>query len=176
MTEYYLDNDIINMCEHFADTVISTNIDCYRKRKQYNIDKIKQDIFLGKLAEWGVFFIYLSRGCTNILPPDMKVYSRNKKSFDGDLKWGLYNLHIKSQTFESADRYGDSWIFQCKDPLFAYSSEYDIIIGCRVSINSDGCFIEIKLEKPFKNLVFDNTRLSKFVGDKKAVYLKDNND
>jgi hypothetical protein len=172
--EYYLDPDIVKMCQHFADRVIDTNLQCYSKRRQLNADKIRQDIFIGKVAEWGVFFNYLKRGRTNIQPPDMRVYLAEDKSFDSDLRWGLFHLHVKSQTFESADRYGDSWIFQTKDPLFEYSDEYDIIIGCRVHIDTEGAYVQIKLEKPFKNLVFGDTKLSKFAGNKKAVYLKDN--
>ena len=125
MNKYFLDSDIVKLCDHFSDRVISSNLDCYAKRKQFNYEKIKQDIFIGKLAEWGVFFIYLKRGRVNIAPPDMNIYSKNKKSFDPDMKWGLFNLHIKAQTGESANRYGDSWIFQSKDPLFEYSNEYD---------------------------------------------------
>lgn len=174
--EYYLGTDIYRLCENFADRVISTNKDEYAKRKQVNLNKIKQDIFIGKLAEWGVYFIYLKRGRKNVSVPDMNIYAKEHKSFDADLNWGLFKLHIKSQNFESADRYGDSWIFQSKDPLFDFSNEYDIIIGCRVGIDDFeiGAFVEIMLEKPFKSLTFGETKLSKFEGTKKAVYLKDN--
>lgn len=175
MNSSILDFEIVKLCECFADRVITTNLDCYKKRNQFNYEKIKQDIFVGKLAEWGVFFTYLKRRRYNINPPDMQIYSRQKKSFDPDLRWGLYNLHIKSQTCESADRYGDSWIFQAKDPLFEFSNEYDIIVGCRVSISDQqSCLVEILLEKPFSNLIFGDTKLSKFSGNKKALYLKDN--
>jgi hypothetical protein len=104
----------------------------------------------------------------------MNIYSAKEKSFDADLKFGLFNLHVKSQTSQSSFRYGDSWIFQSKDPLFESANEYDIIIGCRVSLNEDGAFVEIKLEKPFEKLVFNNTKLSKFNDNKKAVYLEEN--
>lgn len=172
--QYYLDSDIVLMCQHFADRVIDTNLHCYSKRRQLNADKIRQDIFIGKVAEWGVFFIYLKRGRTNVQPPDMKVYLAEDKSFDSDLRWGLFHLHVKSQTWESAGRYGDSWIFQSRDPLFEYSDEHDIIIGCSVHIENEGAVVDIKLEKPFKDLIFGDTKLSKFAGNKKAVYLKDN--
>ena len=176
--EYYLDPDIVKMCQHFADRVIDTNLQCYSKRRQLNADKIRQDIFIGKVAEWGVFFNYLKRGRTNIQPPDMRVYLAEDKSFDSDLRWGLFHLHVKSQTFESADRYGDSWIFQTKDPLFEFASGYDIVIGCRVTVDSfnENAFVEILLEKQFQKLTFGDTKLSKFSGNKKALYLKDNNE
>ena len=92
----------------------------------------------------------------------MSVYSKKNKSFDPDLQWGLYNLHIKSQILESATRYGDSWVFQTKDPLFEYSNDYDIVIGCRVSIERDGVCVDILLEKQFKKLKFGKPKLSKF--------------
>ncbi len=177
MNQYYLDRDIVILCEHFAEKVVSTNLDCYKDRKQHSVDKIKKDILIGKLAEWGVFFVYcFLRKKINITSPDMKIYPAKDKSFDADLKFGLFNLHVKSQTSESAYRYGDSWIFQSKDPLFVSANEYDIIIGCRVDLQEDGALVEIKLEKPFDNLKFGEPKLAKFCGTKKTIYLKDNNE
>ena len=176
ISEYYLGSDIVTMCEAFAERVIETNKDEYARRKQSDLTKIKNDIVIGKLAEWGVYFIYLKRG-RYLNTPDMQVYPKEHKSYDPDLRWGLYNLHIKSQTYQSFVRYGDSWIFQAKDPLFEFSNEYDIVIGCRVSIDDfeNGALVEIMLEKQFRNLKFGETKLSKFYGNKKAIYLKDNN-
>ena len=174
--EYFIDNDIVRMCEHFADMVVSSNLDCYKKRKQFNQDKIKNDILIGKIAEWGVFFVYLNRGIANIGFPDMQIYPTEDKSFDCDLSCGSYKLHIKSQTYQSAHRYGDSWIFQIKDPLFEYSNEYDIVIGCRVTFGTEGAFVQIMLEKCFNDLKFGDTKMLKFPGDKKAIYQKENNE
>ena len=173
--EYYVGSDILTICESFADRVISTNKDEYARRKQSDLTKIKKDIIVGKLAEWGVYFIYLNRE-RYLIPPDMKVYPPENKSYDPDLRWGLYKLHIKAQTFESSSRYGDSWIFQAKDPLFEFNNDYDIIIGCSVSIDDfeRGALVQIKLERQFKSIKFGETKLSKFAGNKKAIYLKDN--
>jgi hypothetical protein len=159
------------MCKNFADRVVSTNLDEYSKRNQFNKEKIKHDIFIGKLAEWGVYFLYLERNRKNIDPPDMMIYGKSKKSFDTDLSWGLFKLHIKAQDLDSANRYGDSWLFQIKDPLFDYANEYDIIIACSVGNNYE---VSIKLEKPFKNLIFSKPKLAKLVDNKKALYLRDN--
>lgn len=174
--DYYLGSDIYKLCENFADKVIGTNQDQYAHRGQINLNKIKQDIFLGKLAEWGVYFIYLENGAENLSVPDMNVYGKQDKSFDADLNCGSFKLHIKSQTLESSIRYGDSWIFQSKDPLFAFSTEHDIVVACRVGLDTFemGAYVEIMLEKCFKDLVFGETKLSKFAGNKKAIYLKDN--
>lgn len=178
---YYLSRDIVKICENFADRVLQTNVDEYARRNQNSQKKIWSDIFTGKLAEWGVYFIYLERGRKNIDPPDMRIYGRSDKSFDADLRWGLFNLHIKSQVFESAIKYGDSWMFESKDPLFDFSNEYDIVIGCRVNLDIptvnyiEGALVEIKIEKTFKHLVIGDPKLSKFSGKKKAIYLRDNN-
>jgi hypothetical protein len=180
VNSYYLSRDIIKICEVFCSKVLHTNADQYYKRKQSDINKIWNDIFYGKISEWGVYFIYLERGRTNVTAPDMKIYSSKQKSFDADLCYGLYNLHVKSQNSESAEKYGDSWIFQSKDPLFASPTEYDIIVGCRVTLDEsskdfiDGALVEIKLEKRFIDLNIGSPKLSKFSGDKKAIYLKDN--
>lgn len=179
---YYLSRDIVKMCEVFCSRVLHTNVDEYHRRKQSDLSKIWNDIFYGKLAEWGVYFIYLERGRNNLNPPDMTIYTAKQKSYDADLKYGLFNLHIKSQTYESAERYGDSWMFQCKDPLFELSSEYDIMVGCRVSIHEpsknfiEGAFVEIKLERQFNKLILSDPKLAKFHGIKKTVYLKENDE
>lgn len=174
MKTYYLSSDIIKMCQNFADLVVNTNVDEYSRRNQTDTEKIKQDILIGKLAEWGVYFIYLERGRKTVSVPDMSIYNRRNKSFDPDLNWGLYKLHIKSQSSISSQRYGSSWVFQSKDPLFDFCNEYDIVIGCRVDYEEDGAVVKILLEKPFKNLNFGEPKLSKFGGNKKVVYLKDN--
>jgi hypothetical protein len=182
ISEYYLSSDIIKLCEAFCNRVISTNMDEYSQRKQSDKAKVWNDIFYGKLAEWGVYFIYLERGRSNINPPDMNIYDFRKKSFDADLKYGLFNLHIKSQTYESAERYGDSWMFQAKDPLLDTAGDYDIMIGCRVALDQpsedsiEGALVQIKLEKKFRDLVIGEPRLSKFYGNKKTIYLKENNE
>jgi len=173
---FYLSSDIVKICEHFAERSYLTNIDCYALRKQTSPEKIKKDIMLGKLAEWGVYFIYLARGRKSIAPPDLQVYEASSKSFDPDLRWGLFSLHVKSQTFESAERYGDSWIFQAKDPLFEQANEYDIMIGCRVALDEydGGCLVDIRLERKFVDLIVAAPKMSKFNDNKKAVYLEDN--
>lgn len=175
VVEYSLQSDIIKMCEVFSSKVIHTNADEYHKRKQSDLEKIWNDIFYGKLAEWGVYFIYLERGRTNIDPPDMRIYHAKDKSFDPDLQYGLFNLHIKSQTDYSAQKYGDSWMFQSKDPLLEHCNEYDILIGCRVLHQDDRALVQIKLEKPFGKLKISEPKLNRFRGIKKAVYLEENN-
>lgn len=173
-TGYVLPPEIYNMCKAFAEKVVDTNLDEYASRKQFDKQKIISDILIGKLAEWGVYFIYLEDN-RRLDPPDMKVYTADKKSYDADLRYGNYKLHIKSQTVESVRRYGHSWLFQTKDPLFVHSDEYDIIIGCTVCVYQDMCVrVELEIEKTFSAIKFEKPKLAKFYGNKKAFYLKDN--
>lgn len=174
---YVLPREIYLLCKHFAFKSFETSQDCYAGRGQSDTRKIINDITTGKLAEWGVYFIYLHEGKHSISSPDMNIYPVRQKSFDSDLKYGSHRFHIKSQTFESSERYGSSWMFQAKDPLFAKSDDCDIIIGCRVDLDvlrDDSCLVEIQLEKPFNQLVIGEPKLSKFSNGKKAIYLKDN--
>jgi hypothetical protein len=164
------------MCKNFAEISVKTSTDEYFKRNQRDVSKIKKDILLGKVAEWGVYFIYLENNKTLITPPDMNVYSKFEKSFECDLRWGLFRLHVKSQDTYSADRYGTSWVFQKKDPLFVHSGSYDIIIGCRVDMISDTPTVEILLERPFRELKFNKPKLDKFSDNKIVLYLQDNNE
>jgi hypothetical protein len=172
-----LEGDIITLCKHFSEQSFKSSVDEYARRKQVNEDKIKHDIMLGKLAEFGVYFIYLEQGKTNITAPDLNIYSAKNKSFDPDLRWGMYNLHIKSQTLQSSERYGDSWVFQSKDPAVNSPNEYDIFIGTCITYE-EGCStacVSIMLEKKLDSIKFGKPKLQKFsTNNKTCVYLKDN--
>ena len=100
-------------------------------------------IFEGKLAEWGVYkyLILQNKNCT---APDI-----NK---------------------DSAKKYGLSWVFQSKDPMFKKADDNDICIFCLVYDNN----IEIILERPFKKLIFKDPKIPFLKGIKKVVYLEDN--
>jgi len=175
MNKFYLDQNITTLCNHFAERSFKSSLDEYARRKQINEHKIKNDIMLGKLAEFGVYFIYLERGRNNITTPDINVYNHTEKSFSPDLKWGLFNLHVKSQTLESANRYGNSWVFQSKDPVINQSNEYDIFIGTKIEPHKEGYLVHIELEKQIQFLTFGPPKLQKFnANNKTCIYLKDN--
>lgn len=181
----YISEDIVTICTHFAERSYKSSADMYASRKQVNESKIKQDIMLGKLAEFGVYFIYLANGRTNITAPDLNIYPAKQKSFDPDLRWGLFNLHIKSQTIESANRYGDSWVFQSNDPAVKSPNEYDIFVGTGITYSDFGngshgerllqYRVDIKLERKLDELKFGTPKLAKFnANNKTCIYLKDN--
>jgi hypothetical protein len=136
-------------------------------------NKILNDITIGKLAEWGVYFIFLDQGRHTITTPDMKIYLAKQKSFECDLQEGIHRLHVKGQTIASSNAYGHSWMLQAKDPLFEKSDSNDIIIGCSVDWDEEAV-VTILLEERFENLKIGEPKMSKFVNGKKAIYLRDN--
>jgi hypothetical protein len=169
---YTLSSDIIKMCKHFAEKCVITNIDEYKKRNQSDIDKIKNDIQIGKMAEFAVYYILLNAGKNNITLPDLNIYNKSKKSFDADLINENKKIHIKSQTKESADAFGESWLFQKVDPIVINASDDDHFIGTKVDFKTGK--IEITLSKPVTKLVFSKPKLQKLQGTKVCVYLKQN--
>ena len=107
-------------CKTFAEEVISTNVEEYAKRNQTDIELIKKQIYEGKLAEWATCKFYKDMKMDHCTEPDMKIYSKDEKSFDADLhiKFRNFrrNIHVKSQNESSAKRFGTSFLFQKNDP------------------------------------------------------------
>lgn len=168
---------IIDKCYQFADDVIGTNVTHYRRRNQYNPDVIKSQIIQGKIAEWGVYLIYKKNGyfCTK---PDMRIYKGRNKSYDPDLtmvigkgkKKELYYIHVKSQSEDSAEKYGFSWLFQKKDPLVQKPKEEDICVFCLVHNDFK---VEILMEDYAANLNWAKPKLAYIQETKVAYYLGD---
>jgi hypothetical protein len=163
--------DVIKLCEKFAEKCCLTNLDEYKKRNQNNLDKIKKDIAIGKIGEIGVYYILLEKGIKNINFPDFKIYKKEKKSFDSDLKVGNYNLHIKTQTKKSSLLFEESWMFQKKDPVISNPTNYDFFIGN--IYDEDNFELKLVLSKHVKLLKFDKPKLPT-LSNKVCVYLKNN--
>jgi hypothetical protein len=118
-------------CVQFAHDSIETNLDEYSRRNQNRVHKILNDIIIGKVAEFGVYK-YLSQK-HKLEEPDLKIYDKNNKSFDADLKIVGYDIHVKSQSIEQAEKYGVSWSFQKEDQLTTNPTKKDVIFLCLVN-------------------------------------------
>ena len=118
-------------CVQFAHDSIETNLDAYARRNQKRIHKILNDIIIGKIAEFGVHKYLMTKNHLN--EPDLKVYNKNEKSFDADLKFLNYNIHVKSQSIEQSEKYGISWSFQKQDKLITDPDNNDVIFLCIVN-------------------------------------------
>lgn len=130
-----LTDEEISKCKKFAQDVVHTNIDKYRERNQCDVDKIVDDIFVGKLAEYASYKLLLSKG-KQVEEPDVKVYSARRKSFSADLTDGKMQYHVKCMKKSTAERFGLSWSFQMEDKLVTQPSDTDAMILCEID-NTD---------------------------------------
>lgn len=123
----------INQCKKFAEDSVNSSQSTWR----INRERAVNDIFVGKMGEVGAFIHFCELGQTPT-PPDFVVYNARNKSFDADLFMGNYNIHCKTQSAESQERYGTSWILQygtrC-DPLFKRRTNDDLFMGMTLSGN-----------------------------------------
>ena len=134
-----LSDEEVSKCKKFAHDVVGTNIDKYRERNQTDVDKIIDDIFVGKLAEYASFKLLTSRG-KNVQEPDTQIYSVRKKSFSADLTDGINQYHVKCMKKSTAERFGLSWSFQIEDKLVTRPTDNDVLILCEI----DGINVDIK--------------------------------
>lgn len=172
----------LEKAEKFAEARLEKSLDQYSRRGQTNTDKIKYDITVGALGEIGIYRM-LKRLGMKVSPPDFNVYEAKNKSYDADLqdKDG-YRFHCKSQSRDSADTYGNSYILQYGgngnghvDKLFKSRTNRDFLIPCLVDIETKevtiyGC---IKVETLFKKDLIKMPRVKWLEFSKRAVYLED---
>lgn len=164
--EVELGDDIVSLCNHFAELTYLSNLDEYSRRGQNNPDKIKLDIAQGKAAEFAVMYYLIEEGHGKVSIPDMTLH--RKKSFDPDLTTSRYNIHVKSQSQDSYSKYGQSFLFQKKDPLVKNPKENDRI----ATVLCSGLYIFhiTKLLNPLQ-LNWQEPRVVKLRDTKVAIYL-----
>ncbi len=155
---------------NFANSSVKTNEDEYAKRNQKNVSKITSDILTGKIAEYAVYNLLVSKGkaCSE---PDIAIYDRYSKSFDADLYSDGKKVHVKAQTVESSKSFGSSWSFQKQDILTFNPSSDDYICLCQVN----GLEVKIMSFKEAKFYInkYKDPVLDKLKGIKKVLYLND---
>lgn len=181
----YLTKEDLARCSDFAQSVISTNADCYAKRNQTDLQKIIQDITIGKMAELGAAQLLSSRGLMHS-EPDFAVYSKENKSFGADLiGWKekgnmtstIWNFHVKSMERNTAIRFGLSWSFQAKDSLVRspHSNDYLVLCEYEQSVAEDGYLVDIKAAVKAMDVTdyWKDPKLEKLRGIKKVLYWKE---
>ena len=121
-------------CELFTDYVFSTNEKTYKSRGSSSSDKIKKDIYQGKVAECMVWN-YLEMEGRKPTPIDFTIYEKKRKSFDADICVEDFKIHVKS----CADwtEYPNSWLFQKQDPLIVDATEKDMLFLCVLTDDRD---------------------------------------
>ena len=108
------DTYTLKRCELFAQFSAQTSQDEYARRNQVNLEKIKKDIYQGKIAEFMVSIYYAKLG-KKVSVPDLEIYGKYRKSFDADLVINGTNVHVKSCA--ANPRWSPSWVFQKNDKI-----------------------------------------------------------
>jgi len=156
----------LELCEKHAEEIINDGISLknFRNRNQNNLEKIKKQIRIGKLGEFGVYELL------NTSYPDLSITS--SKSYSADLFAGEKRLHVK--TCAESMR---SWIFQVEDPLTYDPHPLDFIVLCYYKEAQNKIFIEIKqilkATLAVELNLFKEPFVDKLKGIKKAIYLDD---
>lgn len=115
----------LNNLKYYQDKietfVESSYNDYYVRKRNANPDKIKKDIWIGKLAEVGVSQYIMSIGGP-MLEPDFNIYSGKNKNWDADLPYSknskYTDIHVKACDRETVeylkrkDVEDYSWTFQ----------------------------------------------------------------
>lgn len=156
-------------CCEFADARIALSQKVYKARGEQRVAKIRQDIINGTLAEFAVCNLLNQKNveCTS---PDLTVYSVEQKSYNADLKSGELEIHVKSQTRDSAQRWDESWVFQKTDPLVGRPKPEQLVAFTVV----DGKEVQIRAivgaKDLAKELLFTDLRVGSYGRTKRAVY------
>lgn len=167
--EVELNKNILKLCEEFADARMEGSQRLYRKRGEQQLKKIRKDIVTGAMAEFAVQE-YVQRGGNFCSDPDLTVLDAAAKSYEADLKTPEFNLHVKSQDAESAERWGLSWLFQKRDPITKFPKLNDVVIFCRVNGNCVTVMSTLFAQTLLTELLLTDLRLSSYGKTKKAVY------
>lgn len=184
--------------EEFAEACLESNVSQYAKRKQLNKGKIYNDIVTGKMGEFGVYLYLKSLGLSKVTKPDLVVYGAKQKSYAPDLvaykkdkkasivdretiySHRQFNIHCKTQSEDSAKRYGYSWILQYggrgagnRDDLFSIPTKDDYMAlsyreGNTIHILGFYNFIDLCKKRLIKDPVLDYLK-----GIKKSIYFRD---
>lgn len=164
--EVELGDEIAYLCTYFAELTYSSNLDEYARRGQNNPDKIKLDIAQGKAAEFAAMRFLIEEGHQKVSIPDMNLH--RKKSFDPDLTTAKYSIHVKSQSMESFNKYGKSFLFQKKDPLVVNPKKNDRIVAV---LCKNLYFYEVSWLGSPEVLSWQEPRVAKLRSTKVAIYL-----
>jgi hypothetical protein len=164
----------IDKCEQFSLECAQTNLSRYKSRGQSVINKIVSDIFVGKMGECAVYLNKVSLGleCSE---PDFNIYRGRQKSYDADLRSENRKLHVKTQSLNSATKYGTSWILQAKegdaDKLFKHRDDNDFAVLCVMKSDTLVTILaEVSIIWLFVNHLIEEPKIKFFIGTKKALY------
>lgn len=142
----------------------------YRSRGELRTSKIRSDIVTGALAEFAVFKYLTDKGqpCS---PPDLSILEVRNKSFAADLMSGDVHVHVKSQTIESANKHGTSFLFQKTDKILSTPSETALMAFCIVHPENVEIKAIVKVLDIVEANLLDKPKVFIYQQSKNAIYL-----
>ena len=152
-------------CNLFSKYSVITSLSEYKKRNQFNKDKIINDIYNGKKAEFLVYNFLISKQ-KKLISPDLNIYGKYDKSYDADLYLENVNIHVKSHKVNG--NFPVSWVFQKKDPLLLEVKNSDYL--ALVVMNED---INYMYLKNIKDVVFNEPVKESLRKTKSCIYESD---
>lgn len=183
-SKFIITPEIYDKCSKFSKDSVNTSADKYARRNQLDVDKIAKDIRNGKIGEEGVWEC-VSKQYPALIAPDHTIYSKKDKSWDPDLKdteSGL-RLAVKSQDYDSALNFGESWVFQfgnggkydCDSGVFKESdpNHYVAFVALNVPKRKGEIRAIVKIQWLHDKKLFREMQKQSLRGNKVAVYYED---
>ncbi|MBD2000944.1 hypothetical protein H6G00_30850 [Leptolyngbya sp. FACHB-541] len=169
--EVSVGHDVLERAKSFSEKVAPTvgTRGVYMDTNQSDLRKIRHDHYVSKVGEEAVKQILQQLGRT-IEGPDYEIYQGKQKSWDPDLWVDGVDLAVKTQTRESANKFGLSWTFQAsrqrRDPILDKPDAWVCFV--KFDPQKQQCCVYPPCQ--IKELEFGEPVLAKLKGTKKVVY------
>jgi hypothetical protein len=130
-TKVAIDRPTVLECLHYGYSTLPSSLDKWQDRSStLSTYKALVDNVSGKIAEWGVYQIYVPR-FSDLTKPDHKKYNVGNKSFKEDLETRMGNAKfaVKNKEFRNARRYDINATFSSNDPeIFGSNKNNDLYV------------------------------------------------
>ena len=168
-----LTQEEVDKCRQFAIDSVGTSTSFYATRNQFNTKKIEEDIFIGKIGEFGVWHYYNNLTKFPLSEPDTKIYETGQKNFNADLTCLERHVHVKTQSIDSAFMFGTSWIMQKNDPVLKHPISEDRLAFCLSKGHKVNVLAILPVIRVIDLNLIKQPRLDKFIGNKISIYYED---
>lgn len=172
--EIELSRYIKNKCIDFAETRIDMSSKLYSYRGKTSREKMVEDIVVGTMGEYAVYN-YLKSQNVITCKPDTKIYENRRKSYDADLVGPDIKVHVKSQSVDSAKKYGNSWLLQKTDKVIKDPGCNEYFAFCEVDVDTRKVRILgiVKCRDIVKNELLGECKVPYFRHSKVALYMSE---
>ena len=183
----HLTPEEMKRAEDFAIKKSVTTEKIYRARRQSNSAAIIAQSVIGHMGEIATYKFLTESGFSCSEPND-EIYTKGKNFIRPDFNCEQYHIHVKSQSVQSANKYGTSWTFQKsstrgrfrhQDPILTpwKVKDHDMLACCicdpkTATVSILAC---LQIYLIHQNNLFEDPVLNKLKGLKKVIYFDDQN-